>query len=141
MKPLVLSLDAIGASDLERVGGKAANLGELMRAGFPVPDGFVLTTEAYRQAAQAAAVDSSDPADAADRLRSAPVPESFAGQQDTYLNVSGEAALLDAIRRCWASLWNERAVAYRQANGIDSASVSLAVVVQRMGPATAAGGA
>src|SRR5262249_7402781 len=57
---------------------------------------------------------------------------SFAGQQDTILNVTGEEALLDAVRRCWASLWNARAVAYRAANGIDDATVALAVVVQRM---------
>ncbi|MEU5847245.1 PEP/pyruvate-binding domain-containing protein [Saccharopolyspora shandongensis] len=64
---------------------------------------------------------------------------SFAGQQDTYLNVVGEAALLDAVRRCWGSLWTDRAVAYRAANGIDHRAVRLAVVVQRMVDATAAG--
>jgi rifampicin phosphotransferase len=64
---------------------------------------------------------------------------SFAGQQDTYLNVVGSAALLDAVRRCWASLWTDRAVSYRNANGIDHHSVALAVVVQRMIDATAAG--
>lgn len=64
---------------------------------------------------------------------------SFAGQQDTYLNVVGSAALLDAVRRCWASLWTDRAVSYRNANGIDHRSVALAVVVQRMVDATAAG--
>ena len=64
---------------------------------------------------------------------------SFAGQQDTYLNVVGSAALLDAVRRCWASLWTDRAVSYRNANGIDHRSVALAVVVQRMINATAAG--
>src|SRR4029079_15758200 len=64
---------------------------------------------------------------------------SFAGQQDTYLDVSGEADLLDAIRRCWASLWNERAVAYRRANSVDDRNVSLAVVVQQMVDASAAG--
>ena len=62
---------------------------------------------------------------------------SFAGQQDTYLNVVGPAALLDAVRRCWASLWTDRAVSYRNANGIDHRSV--AVVVQRMIDAAAAG--
>ena len=46
---------------------------------------------------------------------------SFAGQQDTYLNVVGADAVLDAVRRCWASLWTERAVSYRNANGIDHA--------------------
>jgi rifampicin phosphotransferase len=64
---------------------------------------------------------------------------SFAGQQDTFLNVVGSAALLDAVRRCWASLWTDRAVSYRNANGIDHRSVALAVVVQRMIDATAAG--
>jgi rifampicin phosphotransferase len=64
---------------------------------------------------------------------------SFAGQQDTYLNVVGSAALLDAVRRCWASLWTDRAVSYRNANGIDHRSVALAVVVQRMIDSTAAG--
>jgi phosphohistidine swiveling domain-containing protein len=64
---------------------------------------------------------------------------SFAGQQDTYLNVVGSAALLDAVRRCWASLWTDRAVSYRNANGIGHRGVALAVVVQRMIDATAAG--
>src|SRR6266508_5091206 len=64
---------------------------------------------------------------------------SFAGQQDTYLNIVGQEALLDAVRRCWASLWTDRAVAYRVANKIDHAAVRLAVVVQRMVPASVAG--
>ncbi len=64
---------------------------------------------------------------------------SFAGQQDTYLNVVGSAALLDAVRRCWASLWTDRAVSYRNANGIDHRGVALAVVVQRMIDAAVAG--
>jgi pyruvate,water dikinase len=171
MTVLVRSIAEVRTGDLETVGGKAANLGELLRAGFHVPDGFVLTTEAYQRAASLAGVDPQNPVDAAERLRAAAVPEaiaataaqayaqlgggrvavrssataedlpgaSFAGQQDTYLNVSGEAALLDAIRRCWASLWNERAVAYRDANAIEPAGVSLAVVVQKMVDASAAG--
>jgi rifampicin phosphotransferase len=64
---------------------------------------------------------------------------SFAGQQDSYLNVVSSASLLDAVRRCWASLWTDRAVSYRNANGIDHRSVALAVVVQSMIDATAAG--
>jgi pyruvate,water dikinase len=68
------------------------------------------------------------------------LPEaSFAGQQDTYLNIRGEGALLDAVKKCWASLWTARALAYRMRQGIDPASVSLAVVVQQMVPADAAG--
>jgi pyruvate,water dikinase len=152
-------------------GGKGANLGDLAQAGFRVPDGFVLTTRAYDLAAEAAGVDPSQPAQAAERLRTSPVPAaiasavgkayvalgsgrvavrssataedlpgaSFAGQQDTYLDISGEEGLLDAIRRCWASLWNERAVAYRRANRVDNTRVSLAVVVQEMVDASAAG--
>jgi phosphohistidine swiveling domain-containing protein/CheY-like chemotaxis protein len=64
---------------------------------------------------------------------------SFAGQQDTYLNVIGTAALMDAVCRCWASLWTDRAISYRNANGIDHRSVTLAVVVQHMIDAAAAG--
>jgi len=57
---------------------------------------------------------------------------SFAGQQDTYLNVVGPAAILQHVSRCWASLFTERAVTYRQRNGIDHRKVHMAVVVQRM---------
>ncbi len=57
---------------------------------------------------------------------------SFAGQQDTYLNVVGPAAILRHISRCWASLFTERAVTYRRRNGIDDRTVRMAVVVQQM---------
>ncbi|MFF1701416.1 rifamycin-inactivating phosphotransferase [Streptomyces sp. NPDC058252] len=57
---------------------------------------------------------------------------SFAGQQDTYLNVVGQAAILQHVSRCWASLFTERAVTYRQRNGIDHRTVHMAVVVQQM---------
>jgi pyruvate,water dikinase len=57
---------------------------------------------------------------------------SFAGQQDTYLNVVGPAAILEHVSRCWASLFTERAVTYRLRNGIDHHKVQMAVVVQRM---------
>ncbi len=64
---------------------------------------------------------------------------SFAGQQDSFLNVRGEDDLLAAVRRCWASLWTERAVAYRAREGISEVDLSLAVVVQQLVPAEAAG--
>jgi pyruvate,water dikinase len=68
------------------------------------------------------------------------LPEaSFAGQQDTYLNVSGADALLEAMRRCWASLWTARAIGYRARQNIPPEGVSLAVVVQLLVPAEAAG--
>ncbi|MGC4763166.1 rifamycin-inactivating phosphotransferase [Micromonospora sp. DT46] len=57
---------------------------------------------------------------------------SFAGQQDTYLNVVGQEAVLQHVSRCWASLFTERAVTYRRRNGIDHRTVHMAVVVQKM---------
>jgi len=164
---LILDLACLGPQLLPVVGGKAANLGELIRAGFAVPPGFCLTTAAYQQVAafDAGAPDAGYAERARAAILAAPVPAavaeavqrayralgdevpvavrssataedlpsaSFAGQQDTYLNVVGGDALLDAVRRCWASLWTDRAVSYRTTNGIDHATVALAVVVQRM---------
>ncbi|MEU6432035.1 PEP/pyruvate-binding domain-containing protein [Microbispora sp. NPDC046973] len=63
---------------------------------------------------------------------------SFAGQQDTFLNVTADG-LLDAVKRCWASLWNARAIAYRERNGVPHDDVALAVVVQELVDADAAG--
>jgi rifampicin phosphotransferase len=168
---LVRSLDELTAADLPEAGGKGANLGELRRAHFPVPDGFVITTAAYALAAEAAGVTGETPATARVRLAASPVPvgiadavreayralgapavavrssataedlpdASFAGQQDTILGVSGEDAVLDAVRKCWASLWNERAVAYRQTHDVPARGLRLAVVVQRMVEAESAG--
>ncbi|MEV4287590.1 PEP/pyruvate-binding domain-containing protein [Nonomuraea bangladeshensis] len=151
---LVAPLDAVGRADLPLAGGKGANLGELVRNGFPVPPGFVVTTHAYDLAAR----DGELPAELRREIaagyealgagpvavRSSATAEdlpgaAFAGQQDTYLNVVGEQALLDAVRRCWGSLHTERAVAYRARLGIDDAGVSIAVVVQRMVEADTAG--
>jgi phosphohistidine swiveling domain-containing protein len=68
------------------------------------------------------------------------LPEaSFAGQQETFLNIEGAGAVLDAVKRCWASLWTARAIGYRARHGIEAEGLSLAVVVQRLVPAEAAG--
>ena len=68
------------------------------------------------------------------------LPEmSFAGQLDTYLNVRGKAGVLDAVKHCWASLWTARAIGYRARNGIASQEMSMAVVIQQLVPADAAG--
>ncbi|MGW1376687.1 PEP/pyruvate-binding domain-containing protein [Streptomyces sp. NPDC002446] len=164
------------------MGGKAANLAELVRGGFPVPPGFVITTAAYRppdlarfgpgsgeairhtigirrasdirRAIEAAEV----PDVVADAVRAAyrelgggavavrssataeDLPEAtFAGQQDTFLHVIGERELLDAVRRCWASLWSDRAIDYRHSHGVEHGRVKIAVVVQRMVAAEFAG--
>ncbi len=63
---------------------------------------------------------------------------SFAGQQDTFLNITGESAILEHVRKCWASLYNERAIIYRMQNGFLD-EPKLAVVIQKLVPATAAG--
>lgn len=166
---VVLDLGYLDAQLLPVAGGKAANLGELIRAGFPVPAGFCITTTAYQQVAEDAFDAGAPPEELAERARAAilasPVPTgvakavsrayrslgdnvpvavrssataedlswaSFAGQQDTFLNIVGADAVLEAMRQCWASLWTDRAVSYRTTNGIDHAAVRLAVVVQRM---------
>jgi pyruvate,water dikinase len=64
---------------------------------------------------------------------------SFAGQQDTYLNVQGQDALLEAVKGCWASLWTARAISYRMHQDIDPDTLSLAVLVQQLVPADSAG--
>ena len=64
---------------------------------------------------------------------------SFAGQQETYLNVKGVDAMLEAVRNCWASLWTAQAISYRHENEIEQGSVAMAVVVQIMVPADVAG--
>ena len=68
------------------------------------------------------------------------LPElSFAGQQETYLNMHGAAMVLDAVKRCWALLWTARAIGYRARHGIAQGEVSLAVVVQQLVAASASG--
>ncbi|WP_245854565.1 PEP/pyruvate-binding domain-containing protein [Micromonospora wenchangensis] len=136
----VIPLAEAHAGLVSLVGGKAAGLGELIRAGERVPEGFCVTTEAYR----AGVVPQDEVRAAYARLGGGPVavrssatdedlPDaSFAGQHDTVLDVEGEADLLVAIGTCWRSLHGSRAAAYRQAHGTDPADVRMAVVVQRM---------
>ncbi len=187
--PLVLALNDVSAT-LPLVGGKGASLARMARAGFPVPPGFLVTTDAYRafvetKALQAAIVElaknaarpSEDiskeiralfervsiPPDVLHEIqrayadltqatgdssplavRSTATAEdlpgaSFAGQHDSFLNVRGEQALLDAVKRCWSSLWTARALEYRRRQGIEPSEVWMAVVVQQMVDAQAAG--
>ncbi|MGE5123613.1 MAG: PEP/pyruvate-binding domain-containing protein [Acidobacteriaceae bacterium] len=190
MKPITLPLSDPQA-DIETVGGKGMSLAKLARAGQPVPDGFHITTTAYRQFVTAgrlqehiqAALESVDvaqpstletasttiarlfaeteiPSQLADAIlhayqglaghnlavavRSSATAEdlpgaSFAGQQETYLNIHGESAVLEAVRNCWASLWTGRAIAYRLRLGIPSDSVALSVIIQELFPAEASG--
>lgn len=202
---MTLVVPLVEAAGAGAVGGKAASLGELSRAGVAVPPGFAVTTEAFALAmavidadgAQHAGIEALDPADLAAiaaaaagfraLVAAAPLPgevaaaieagyatlgagggaggdgpggggpggpdvavrssatvedsaeASFAGLQDTYLGVSGAAAVLDHVRRCWASLYNDESVAYRRRLALPEAGVAMAVVVQRMVAPRAAG--
>jgi len=182
----------LGKNNIPTAGGKGANLGEMTIADFPVPSGFVLTTEAYdvfvqEHGLQQQIIDLASKVSAGDLQSSenastaiktlfleAKLPEAiridlisayehlngeeengvavrssataedlpgatFAGQQETVLNVQGTAALVDAVKHCWASLWTARAMTYRLKQSIAPTDVSLAVVVQIMVPADISG--
>ncbi len=179
----VKPIDQLGLADAPSVGGKAANLGELTRARYPVPPGFAVTAEGYLEAMEKAGVrdtlrdhalppagaDDSVLTAASQQLRatvlgvlmpaalraeilgsyrefgagsprlavrsSAPAEDaadtSFAGIHDSFIGVSGDDALIEAVTKCWASLWSERALTYRSVQGVTE-EPSIAVVVQLM---------
>jgi pyruvate, water dikinase len=177
---VVVWLRHVGKHDLNAAGGKGAKLGELSRAGFRVPDGFVITADFYRDGISRSGISpkiswifsklnlgSESEIDSASRklrslinsihldaggerkilaayrelggpvaVRSSATAEdlkeaSFAGQQETFLNVS-EGNLIGSVKRCMSSLYTPQAIAYRHAMNIDGASASIAVVVQKM---------
>ena len=184
MSSYVLGFQDIDKTKRMVVGGKGANLGELSRIdGIRVPEGFCITTEAYKRiisqapefqellehlslfkmedrekigeiskqirnviegagiTKEIAEAVTHSVAQLGDKnayaVRSSATAEdlptaSFAGQQDTYLNIIGKAAILKHISKCWASLFSERAVIYRMQNGFDHRKISLSVVVQKM---------
>ena len=133
-EPVLAAMSAVDVSDAATFGAAAARIGELF-AGQPVP----APTAAAIAGAYACLGD-----DVPVAVRSSATVEdlpgmSAAGQHDTYLNVRGEAAVLDAVKRCWASLWSARAIGYRARRGVEPGEVSIAVVVQQLVPAEAAG--
>ena len=186
----VLPLDRLRMTDLSRVGGKNASLGEMISqlagAGIRVPGGFATTALAYREflqhegladriAARLAALDTDDVAELARAgaqirgwLVAAPLPPaleaevrdayalltqsspgatfavrssataedlpdaSFAGQQETFLNINGIDNIFHAIKEVFASLYNDRAIAYRAHQGFAHEEVALSAGVQRM---------
>jgi phosphohistidine swiveling domain-containing protein len=157
----VIDLEQVSSADVPLVGGKAAALGEMLRTGLPVPKGFCVTTEAYRECMgglRPVPPDAKFPDTVVEAItrayeslvvtsvavRSSATAEdlpqaSFAGQQDSFLNVRGRDAVIDAVRRCWASLWSPRAVQYREHLGVDPRDVAMGVVVQTLVPADVAG--
>lgn len=184
MNPWILGFQDIDKTTAHLVGGKGANLGELASLeGVPVPDGFCISTEAFKRvigetpqviglldqlsllkaedrvkiAALSGKIRSAIEAIAIPRdireeitrflnrlgnqdayaVRSSATAEdlptaSFAGQQNTYLNIVGKEAILQHISKCWASLFTDRAVIYRIQNSFDHRKVYLSVVVQKM---------
>ncbi|WP_394291210.1 PEP/pyruvate-binding domain-containing protein [Fusobacterium necrophorum] len=179
---MILDFKEIKKEDVFIAGGKGANLGEMAAAKINVPNGFVITAEAYQEflkengidvliqnRIQKAGNDENILLNMADdfreKIKSGKFPEklekairekycnlgdsirvavrssatmedlpdaSFAGQQDTFLNVQGIENVLNQVRNCYASLWGNRAVSYRFHQGYDQNAVSIAVVVQEM---------
>lgn len=192
--------EEIGKDDTLLVGGKGANLGEMVSAGFPVPPGFVVSAAAYREFLKENALDQkikdilghidvSKPEELQEAsvrikhlLKTSRVPEktaarimenylvlckkvgrtkifhknipvairssatsedsktaSFAGQNETFLDISGEASVVDAVRACWASLFEGRSIFYREQQHINHFTAAIAVVVQAMVPSEVSG--
>jgi rifampicin phosphotransferase len=163
----IARLREVGRADAGRVGAKAANLGEMAKSDFPVPDGFVVTVGGFGRFLAANGLDPRSPAEA---VAAAPIPDdladavraatgalgdvplavrssgvaedlpgaSFAGQYESVLDVRGNEAVLAALRRCWASAFSRRVLEYRAAQRIDGAP-GMAVLVQQLVPADAAG--
>ena len=191
----ILRFDEVGKDDVPEVGGKGANLGEMVGAGLPVPPGFCVTALAYQDFLAEAGLQGPIEEIIADMqsdvlqdvktrsesvqqlITSSPIPAeiersikqayldlcrdleqddlpvavrssataedlpdaSFAGQQETYLNVRGVPSLLEHSRLCWASLWSHPAVTYRNEQGFEHDKVHLCIAVQAMIEAEVAG--
>jgi len=185
-QPYILFFKDIDKNDVSIVGGKGANLGEMVQADFPVPPGFAITIYAYDKflkknsldvkiAEALKNLDVNDPAQLQEAsktikemIKRSEVPEevihevfssykklsgvlknalvavrssatvedlpgaSFAGQQETFLNVKRESNLIEAVRSCWASLFTARSIFYRKQNKISETGVKISVIVQKM---------
>ncbi len=208
LKKAIVWFEEVGKGDVGLVGGKGANLGEMVNASLPIPYGFIITAQAYFDFIEKAGIknkimsllaklnyENSHELEQASKhigeiiisselpkslvreiinfydnleikenkyfknngsflkssfskvkslyqaplvaVRSSATAEdlptaSFAGQQDSYLNVKGEAYLLKKVKECYASLFTQRAIYYRHEQNFDHSKVGLAVVVQRM---------
>ncbi|MGB7571760.1 MAG: PEP/pyruvate-binding domain-containing protein, partial [Methanothrix sp.] len=182
----VVWLKDVGKENLSLVGGKGASLGEMINIGVPVPGGFAVTAQAFRDFINRAGiakkifaaldVDVNQESElhkaeitAKKLIMEAKVPEdiesaiksrydelcqqegkqvfvavrssataedlpdaSFAGQQETYLNMRGAEEVFNAVRKCWASLYGARAIFYRVEQGFEHEKVNLSAIVQKM---------
>jgi len=195
---IILWFEELSKEDVPIVGGKNANLGEMINAGIPVPPGFAVTAYAYkrfieetgirdkiyeilRSRVPAGAAKPEDYMEASKEIRklieSVSMPKdieeeirrayrelsrrvgkkeefvavrssataedlpdaSFAGQQETYLNVRGEDDVIDKVRKCWSSLFTPRAIFYRESKGFEHEKVLISVAVQKMVNSKSAG--
>lgn len=137
----IKTFDQISKSDLLEVGGKGASLGEMFNTRFPVPSGFVITTEAYNKTITAdlereiiKAFENLKTKRVA--VRSSAIAEdsktsSWAGQLESYLNVECKD-LIGKIKECWRSIASERAYAYASEKNLSKEQLTVAVIVQKM---------
>ncbi|MDQ2086088.1 PEP/pyruvate-binding domain-containing protein [Herbivorax sp. ANBcel31] len=181
MGKYVCNIAEIRKDDVLKGGGKAANLGEMIDAGFPVPGGFVVLTDSYKRFLEKNNLEKdikvlinkvkcndSDINKAVKKIKNlfemGEIPEdikkeidetykkigsptvairssataedmpgmSFAGQYSTYLNVKGLEDVYKYIKKCWASLWNERAVSYRSKQNMVNSDLAHGIVVQKL---------
>jgi pyruvate,water dikinase len=140
-------LEELRARDADRFGGKSASLGELLHAGIPVPPGFAISAEAGEELTDISRRDIVTRYEGLGEevpvaVRSSALGEdsaeaTFAGQQDTYLWVRGADAVCEAVRKCWASLYNPEAVAYRERFGVENPAMG--VTIQLMVDAAVSG--
>lgn len=165
MKSFILPLAADTASPQAGAGGKGSSLLWLAKHGFNTAPGFIVTTEAFRESIRAAGAEIRNqdqlrtlplPRRIEESIRRAyralggrvavrssmvgedGIESSFAGQLDTRLNIEGEEAVIQAVRSCWASLYNDRLQNYASERGAET-NLAMAVIVQRMVEAKAAG--
>ncbi len=192
----ILWFEELTKDDVPLVGGKNANLGEMLRAGIPVPPGFAVTAYAYKVFLEKTGIKDKIyqiiketvkegkpeeyqeasrkireliektpmPKDIEEAIRQAyrelekrlgiknprvavrssataeDLPDaSFAGQQETYLNVSGEDEVVEKVKKCWSSLFTARAIYYRESKGFKHEKVLMSVAVQKMVNSRSAG--
>ncbi len=193
VQPLILFLKDIQKSDVEIVGGKSANLGEMYNFGLPVPDAFAITVYAYDLFLKDNQLEKfiypllknlnyenqkeleNVSKQIQNRIKTSKIPQnikndvflaykklssrfkhslvavrssataedapgtSFAGQQVTFLNIKGEANILEKVRECWASLFTPRSIYYRNINKVEHSKIKISVIVQKMIQSDASG--
>lgn len=193
LRKCIFHFNDLSKNSIDLVGGKGANLGELVKNDFPIPEGFCITVDVYKDmidglqgeikkkiktidwdkpsdidkkslqikeliikqpvsaklqeeiiAAYGKLSDSNQHNMVAVAVRSSATAEdlpeaSFAGQHETYLNVTGNKELISRVKACWASLWNTRAMFYRHKQNYDHTLVYLSVVIQKMVESEVAG--